>query len=142
MHISDWYFTLSTLAGVDPNDEWLDPTTNLTHNVDGVNIWPAISGLGATSTGGVSTREFLPTTAKSLLWDQSFATPPVSKIFKLIQGNETQAVRFHPNGSNYDDPFNACLKLPNGSTWKQFDCQNTQRPEGGRRSHELRGLHE
>ena len=42
MHVSDWYVTFSTLAGVDPNDNWTDPATKQTHNVDGVNQWPSI----------------------------------------------------------------------------------------------------
>ena len=33
------YATFSVLAGVDPSDAWLDPNTNLTHQIDGVNVW-------------------------------------------------------------------------------------------------------
>ena len=42
MHVSDWYVTFSHLAGVDPTDNWVDPDTQLVHNVDGVDLWPSI----------------------------------------------------------------------------------------------------
>ena len=90
MHISDWHVTFSTLAGVDPRDDWRDPLTGLTHALDGVNVMPALLSDSA------PTREWLPTTHKSLLWDQ---TATSGKMWKLIQGNETKAKRFHENGS-------------------------------------------
>ena len=85
------------MAGLDPSDKWTDPNTTLTHDIDGVNVWPAISqGTGA------ATREWLPTTHKSILWDRTHL--PGNHMWKLIQGNETQAMRFHANGSTYIDP--------------------------------------
>ena len=40
MYIADWYPTFCALAGVDATDDWVDPTTNETHPIDGVNLWP------------------------------------------------------------------------------------------------------
>lgn len=97
MHVSDWYVTFCTLAGVDPADKWTDPATGLVHDVDGQNQWPSIS------TGKVSPRT-LPTTHKSLLVDDG-----KGHMYKLINGNETRADRFHPNGSVYEDPYHECL---------------------------------
>jgi hypothetical protein len=53
-------------------------------------------------------------------------------MWKLIQGNETQAARFHKNGTNYVDPHNPCL-LP---VFMTFDCKNSvgQNGGGGRQS--------
>ena len=121
--LSDWYATFSKLAGVDPTDEYTDPATGLTHDIDGVDVFPAILAADAT------TREWLPTTHKSLLWDD---TKSSGKMWKLVQGNETQAVRFYKNGTNYADPHNACLQ----PVWKQFDCTNSvgQGGGGGRQS--------
>ena len=125
MHISDWYTTFATLAGVDPSDDWVDPNTNLTHPIDGVNVFPALVGAS-----GASTREWLPTTHKSILWDQTSAAG--GHMWKLIQGNETQAKRFNKDGSTYDDPHNACLQ----PRVDLFDCVNSvgQHGGGGRRS--------
>ena len=125
MHISDWHVTFSTLAGVDPRDDWRDPATGITHPLDGVDVMPALLD----ADGAAATREWLPTTHKSLLWDQSATS---GRMWKLIQGNETQAKRFHENGSTYNDPHNPCL-LP---VWNQFDCTNSvgQGGGGGRQS--------
>lgn len=61
------YPTFCALAGVDPADDWLDPATNLTHAIDGVNLWPYFE---AGDTGKLAQlREYLPTTERSLLWD-------------------------------------------------------------------------
>jgi len=120
MHISDWYATFSVLAGVSPVDKYVDPSTNTTHDVDGVNIFPSILSASA------KTRVWLPTTHKSLLWDQTTTTLG-GHLWKLIQGNETQAKRFYSNGSTYDDPFNACL-VPIFNT---FDCVNSRGVGGG-----------
>jgi hypothetical protein len=40
MHVADWYPTLCALAGVDAADDWIDPTTNTSHPIDGVDLWP------------------------------------------------------------------------------------------------------
>ena len=81
---------------------------------------PAISeGVAA------ATREWLPTTHKSLLWDRTHLAG--NHMWKLIQGNETQAKRFHANGSTYLDPYNPCL-LPIYTT---FDCVNSVGQAGG-----------
>lgn len=120
MHISDWYATFTTMAGLDPSDKWVDPNTTLTHDIDGVNVWPAISQ-GASA----KTREWLPTTHKSLLWDQTHLDG--GHMWKLVQGNETQAMRFYANGSTYDDPHNPCLT----PVFKTFDCVNSVGQKGG-----------
>ena len=91
------FVTFCTLAGVDPTDNWSDPATGLVHNVDGQNQWPSIT------TGSTSPRT-LPTTHKSLLVDDG-----KGHMYKLINGNETRADRFHPNGSVYEDPYHECL---------------------------------
>ena len=120
MHVADWYVTFSTLAGVDPNDHYLDPQTKLVHNVDGMNQWPAI-------VSGRTTPRVLPTTHKSLLHDDG-----VGHMWKLINGNETRADRFLANGTVYEDPHNACLPGDvNGSYGIQFDCQNSLGQHGG-----------
>jgi hypothetical protein len=153
MHVSDWYVTLSTLAGVDPSDKWRDPVTGLVHNVDGINQWPSII------TGSTSPRT-LPTTHKSLLVDDNkghmwcvsclcsemrvalenlamvsfhclLSLLPVA-CRKLINGNETRADRFYPNGSVYEDPFHECLPGDvNGSYGIHFDCINSLGIGGG-----------
>ena len=57
-------------------------------------------------------------------------------MWKLINGNETRADRFHANGSVYEDPFNLCLpgKINGSNYGLQFDCLNSlgQRGGGGR----------
>lgn len=97
MHVSDWYVTFCALSGVDATDKWTDPATGLVHDVDGQNVWPSIT------TGKTSPRT-LPTTHKSLLVDDG-----KGHMYKLINGNETRADRFHPNGSVYEDPYHECL---------------------------------
>jgi hypothetical protein len=113
--------TFATLAGIDATDRWTDPETQLVHDVDGVNQWPSIVS------GSTSTRT-LPTTHKSLLVDDG-----EGHMWKLINGNETRADRFHANGSVYDDPFNLCLPGDgvNGSYGVQFDCHNSLGANGG-----------
>lgn len=66
----------------------------MVHDIDGINVWPAI-----VNGSGVTTREWLPTTHKSILWDTE--RDGVRVIWKLIQGNETQAMRFRANGSTW-----------------------------------------
>lgn len=120
MHVADWYVTFSAMAGVDPHDEWADPDTGLVHNVDGVNQWPSI-------VSGVTSPRTLPTTHKSLLVDDG-----KGHMYKLINGNETRADRFHANGSVYEDPFNLCLPGHGNVTYgMQFDCINALGQGGG-----------
>jgi hypothetical protein len=120
MHVADWYVTFATLAGVDPSDKWTDPDTKLVHDIDGINQWPSIV------TGSTSSRT-LPTTHKSLLVDDG-----KGHMWKLINGNETRADRFHANGSVYEDPFHECLPGDvNGSYGIQFDCHNSLGQNGG-----------
>lgn len=100
MHIADWYPTMSALAGVEAADEWVDPTTNQTYGIDGVNLWPTI----VTGEENRPLREWLPTTERSLLWDDRAN----NAMYKLVV-NESQTNRFHPNGSQYMDDRNPCL---------------------------------
>jgi len=43
IYITDWYPTFCNLAGVDPRDDYVHPTTKATHPIDGVDMWPALS---------------------------------------------------------------------------------------------------
>ena len=91
-----------------------------TEQVDGINQWPSI-------VSGETSPRTLPTTHKSLLVDDG-----KGHMWKLINGNETRADRFHPNGSVYEDPFNLCLPGDvNGSYGIQFDCHNSLGENGG-----------
>jgi hypothetical protein len=94
MHIADWYATFSTLAGVDPTDDWKD-VNGTVHPIDGENLWPVLTQ------GANVKREWLPTTPQSILFTTG------AHMWKLIT-LETQTVRFHQNGTNYADPFNPC----------------------------------
>jgi hypothetical protein len=117
MHVADWYVTFTSLAGVDPTDNWTDPATGLVHDVDGQNQWPSIT------TGRTSPRT-LPTTHKSLLVDDG-----KGHMYKLINGNETRADRFHPNGSVYEDPFHECLPGSfNGTAVTSHCCSHSHFP--------------
>lgn len=98
-YITDWYPTLSKLAGVDPADDWVDPVTNITHGIDGVDIWQSLMSGTSASTG----RAYLPTTERSLLWDDDNG-----HMYKLIT-SEFLANRFTKNGSQYMDTDLPCL---------------------------------
>ena len=67
-HVTDWYHTLTKLAGIDPTDDWTDPETELVHPIDGVDIWPSLMGTGKPE------RVWLPTTCRSILWDVAAAS--------------------------------------------------------------------
>ena len=87
---------------------------------DGMNQWPNILS-------GKPQPRTLPTTHKSLLHDDG-----QGHMWKLINGNETRADRFHANGSVYEDPFHECLPgHVNGSYGLQFDCINSLGQGGG-----------
>ena len=47
MHVADWYVTLSTMVGVDPSDPV--EIGGAVHDVDGVDMWPAIIGANRTN---------------------------------------------------------------------------------------------
>lgn len=114
MYITDWYPTFCNLAGVDPTDDWVDPVTKATHPIDGVDMWDAIfqGPDGVTS----PVREWLPTSERSLLWNDG-----KGHMWKLVTGGrwasnntiddsgEYKSNRFHRNGTQYMDPFNPCL---------------------------------
>eukprot|EP00750_Incisomonas_marina_P005413 INCI13938.2.p2 GENE.INCI13938.2~~INCI13938.2.p2 ORF type:complete len:227 (-),score=33.37 INCI13938.2:183-863(-) len=110
MYITDWYPTFCALAGVDPTDDWLDPTTNLTHAIDGLNLWPYFE---AGDTGELpQLREYLPTTERSLLWDNG-----EGRMYKLIV-DEFKSNRFYQNGTQYMDTENPCISSSSGlSAW-------------------------
>ena len=85
-----------------------------------MNQWPNILS-------GKPQPRTLPTTHKSLLHDDG-----QGHMWKLINGNETRADRFHANGSVYEDPFHECLPgHVNGSYGLQFDCINSLGQGGG-----------
>ena len=45
MHVADWYPTFAALGGVDASDDWTDPATGITHGIDGINLWPALTSV-------------------------------------------------------------------------------------------------
>ena len=49
MHICDWYATFSSLAGVNPNDAPAAAGGAAVPVSDGMNMWPVIAGINATS---------------------------------------------------------------------------------------------
>ena len=103
MSVSDWYPTFCALAGVDARDDWRDPATRETHGIDGVDLWPTLSA--GDDNAPPLPRKWLPTTERSLLWDDRAAS---GHMYKIVV-NESQANRFHRNGSQYMDMENACL---------------------------------
>eukprot|EP00040_Diaphanoeca_grandis_P035337 m.221881 g.221881 ORF g.221881 m.221881 type:complete len:651 (+) comp33356_c7_seq1:26-1978(+) len=106
-YITDWYPTFSNLAGVDPTDNWTDPSTSMTHPIDGVDVWPSL--MAGTTPSTPTVRQYLPTTERSLLWDDG-----LGHMWKLIV-DEKQANRFYSNGSQYMDPSHPCLNNTDGS---------------------------
>eukprot|EP01079_Euglenida_sp_SAG-EU17-18_P012162 gene12162-2218_t len=91
MHVADWYPTMCNLGGVDPADDWKDPSTGIVHPIDGLNVWPAI--LAGSNANTSSVRQWLPTTEDSILYDDR-----QGHMWKLIV-TEHKANRFHSNGS-------------------------------------------
>ena len=67
MHVADWYVTLSVMVGVNPSDPVTNPSPieTGTCDVDGVDMWPAITGVNKTNP-----RPWLPTTEDSILLQQ------------------------------------------------------------------------
>ena len=98
---------------MDPTDDYTDPSTNAVHPIDGVDVWTAL----AAGTDGVTdpVREWLPTTERSLLWNDG-----KGHMWKLITSGrwlqsgtfeltgEFLANRFHRNGTQYMDQDNTC----------------------------------
>jgi hypothetical protein len=96
MHMVDWWVTLAQLAGVSTTGPVF--INGSMHDVDGVDMWPAITGANTTSP-----RPWLPTTEGSILWQQ-----PDGPIFKLLTNVGTTpwaspSRLFTPNGTIYND---------------------------------------
>ena len=64
IHIADWYPTLANIAGAIATDPVF--INGSVHDVDGVDMWPAITGANTTSP-----RPWVPTTEGSILWQQA-----------------------------------------------------------------------
>jgi len=62
VHIADWYATFSTMVGVDPSD-----TERCEHDIDGMDVWPLLTGSLSSNP-----REFLPITARSIVWNSQY----------------------------------------------------------------------
>ena len=111
IHISDWYVTFAKLAGIDPTDTYT--VNGATHPVDGLDVWSAIMSQQTSATA--TKQRWLPTTESSILLDDDSVSP--RRMWKLFGGalegsshrGALQANRFLKNGTNYPDPFNACL---------------------------------
>jgi arylsulfatase A-like enzyme len=95
MHVVDVYPTLCALVGVDSTDTVYLPAhgpASAPRSIDGVNVLPLLLA-GAS----VSPREFVPTTERSLIWQQQHQQQPtnpqrypgdngVPRLWKLITG--------------------------------------------------------
>jgi hypothetical protein len=90
MHMADWYPTLAHLAGANATDPAF--VNGSVHDIDGVDMWPAITGANTTSP-----RPWLPTTEGSILWQQ-----PDGTILKFISDARRSRL-FTPNGSMWND---------------------------------------
>ena len=66
MYVTDWFPTLSKLAGVDPADDWRD-ASGIVRGIDGVDLWPTLRDGDAVATSWIE-REFLPTSERSLIY--------------------------------------------------------------------------
>jgi arylsulfatase B len=100
MHVADWYVTLSVIVGVDPSDPVTNPSPlgTGTYDVDGVNMWPAITGANKTNP-----RPWLPTTEDSILLQQ-----PNGAIMKLIV-SERQTNLFTADGLTQIHTTDPCV---------------------------------
>eukprot|EP00041_Stephanoeca_diplocostata_P027870 m.777542 g.777542 ORF g.777542 m.777542 type:complete len:669 (+) comp23266_c0_seq2:99-2105(+) len=117
LYITDWYPTFCNLAGVDAADDYVDPATNASHPIDGVDAWPALLGERNVS------RQWLPTTERSLIY-----VADSTHMWKLIT-DEHQANRFYPNGTQYMDTYNPCL--PGATPQHAAQPTSTRAPDGG-----------
>ena len=66
MYVTDWFPTLSKLAGVDPADDWRD-ASGIVRGIDGVDLWPTLRDGDAVATSWIE-REFVPTSERSLIY--------------------------------------------------------------------------
>ena len=100
MHVADWYVTLSVIAGVDPSDPVVNPSPigTGTYDVDGVDMWPAITGHNTTNP-----RPWLPTTLDSILLQR-----PDGAILKLIT-NARQTNLFTADGLQQIHTTDPCV---------------------------------
>jgi hexosaminidase len=121
IHISDFYVTFATLAGVDPTDPYTD-TNGMVHDVDGIDVWGALMAR-RTSVNTVTRQRWLPTTDSSLIFDDD-SDPQQRRMWKYYGGEGSndnghganRNNRFYKNGTNYEDPFNECIPDGKGGT--------------------------
>lgn len=104
IHVSDWYPTLTKLAGVDPTDDWVD-STGVTRPIDGVDVWTALTA-GGGGTAAATGRQWLPTTDTSIIFDAGVGA--ARRMYKLYTSAH-KADRFLPNGTTVPDTHNPCL---------------------------------
>jgi hypothetical protein len=90
MHMADWYPTLANIAGATTTDPAF--INGSVHDIDGVDMWPAITGANTTSP-----RPWLPTTEGSILWQQSDGS-----ILKYMSDARTPRLS-SPNGTIWND---------------------------------------
>lgn len=91
VHISDWYATFASLAGVDPTDDaWFEGEVR---PVDSVNVWPLLTGENATQP-----RPWMPTSEYGIIWGD----------YKLLTlGGQSN---YYDKDSNHIMPYNlTCL---------------------------------
>merc|ERR1712190_386592 len=79
VHVADWYATFASLVGVSPRD-----TARTKHDIDGINVWPFLTGGNSTST-----REFLPITEDSIIWKSQYKLMTVAKATNDYTTNDT-----------------------------------------------------
>ena len=91
------YPTLLTLVGIDATDDVVYRGVKTT--VDGINVWPKISG------GNGTRREFLPVTEVSLIWKEQFKLLIDAKPTWWYTPNDTHV----PDGSAGCDAEAPCL---------------------------------
>jgi hypothetical protein len=112
IHISDFYVTFATLAGVDPTDPYTDANGTV-HDVDGVDVWGALMA-GRTSVNVATRQRWLPTTDSSIIFDDD-SDPQQRRMWKYYGGENDNGHganrnnRFYRNGTNYEDPSNDCI---------------------------------
>ena len=92
MHMADWYPTLANLAGAVATDPAV--VNGSVHDVDGMDMWPAITGANASSP-----RPWLPTTGGTILWQQ-----PDGTILKYLTDARRSRL-FSPNGAATSTPL-------------------------------------
>jgi arylsulfatase A-like enzyme len=98
-HVSDWYPTFCTLAGVDPRDD--QPGT---FPVDGVDLWPHISAATAGGGGGGGATAVHDT----LVLGHEFALGATAATGALLAGRFKLIVGAQPH-SDYRGPLYPCV---------------------------------